>query len=241
MCCVKGSLLPHSCLQCSLVSFVTLNLIVYTWLPLPTQGVLFYGVLSSDLRGMHDPIRARLVTEPVDKLNWWHTPPMHSTITYANTTYMQCETKRDCWSERDYDVVWDSVTKGAACPAAPRHPVPLWTGPGARCQTFLQNKVNVKVTLHRQQPGTVAQVQEFSDWNENIFCCYKFSNFLWLVTSAVNRACIFLEQWTLVSEYYRDWGLVFPGQPVIFFIIMYKGRVESSMWTLCANVLDNTC
>lgn len=60
---------------------------------------------------------------------------------------MQCETKRDCWSERDYDVVWDSVTTGAACPAAPRHPVSLWTGPGAISRAvpdFLQNNV----TLH---------------------------------------------------------------------------------------------
>lgn len=111
---------------------------------------------------------------------------MHSTITYANTTYMQCETKRDCWSERDYDVVWDSVTKGAACPAAPRHPVSLWTGPGAISRTVPDFPPEQRHTS--QQPGTVAQVQEFSDWNENIFCCYKFSNFLLLVTSAVNRA-----------------------------------------------------
>lgn len=70
---------------------VTPTLIVYTWLPLPTQGVLFYGVLSSDLRGM---TRVGLVGHrAVDKLNCWYTPPMHSTITYANAIYMQCETK----------------------------------------------------------------------------------------------------------------------------------------------------
>lgn len=47
--------------------------------------------------------------------------------------------------------------------------------------------------------------------------------------------CWFWEYWDYGKRTILGWGL--PGQPVVFFIIMYKGREwKSSMWTLRANV-----
>lgn len=75
----------------------------------------------------------------------------------------------DCWSERDYDVVWDSVTKGAACPAALRHPVSLWTGPGT-VPDFLQNNV----TLH----SNLAPLHNFNNLVIGTKIYFAATNFL---------------------------------------------------------------